>query len=100
MVLQVALLGGSILADGAEELPRVQVQFNVLLVVAAVCGLIVAVRAGQRFGPVVDLPGVPGHLMLVGCQVIAALALKGTLSCTQVKGQIQIWNNCRCFRIL
>lgn len=85
MVLQIALLGGSVLAEGAEELARVQVQLNVLLVVAAVCGFIVAVRTGQRFGPVVDLASVASDLVLVGCQVIAALTFKWTLSCRQVK---------------
>lgn len=100
MVLKIALLGGSVLADGTEELPRIQVQFNVLLVVAAVCGLIVTVGTGQRFGPIVDLASMPSYLMLVGCQVIAALAFKWTLSCTQVNGDIENWNNYRWFRIL
>lgn len=83
MVLQVAFLGGSILAEGAEELTRIEVEFDVLLVVAAVSGLVLAVRTGQRFGAVVDLPRVTRHLMLVGCQVITALTLEWTLSCTQ-----------------
>lgn len=67
VVLQVAFLGGGVLAKGAEELTRVEVEFNMLLVVAAVSGLVLAVRAGQRFGPIVDLSGVARHLMLVGC---------------------------------
>lgn len=95
VVLQIALLGGSVLAERTEELPRVQVQFDVLLVVAAVCGLIVTVWTGQRFGPVVDLASVPSDFVLVGCQVITALAFKWTLSCTQANGEIDIWNNHR-----
>lgn len=83
MVLQVAFLGGSVLAEGAEELTRIEVEFNVLLVIAAVGSLVLAVRAGQRFGAVVDLPGMTCHLVLVGCQVITALTLEWTLSYTQ-----------------
>lgn len=66
VVLQIAFLGCGILAKGAEELTRVKVEFNVLLVVAAVGSLVLAVWAGQRFGPIVDLSGVARHLMLVG----------------------------------
>lgn len=83
MVLQVAFLGGSVLAERTEELARVEVEFNMLFKVAAVCGLVVAVGAGKRFGAIVDLPGVAGHLMLIGCQVVTALTLEGTLTCTQ-----------------
>lgn len=57
-------------------------EFNVLLIVAAVGGLVLAVRAGQRLGAVVDLPGMACYLVLVGCQIITALTLEGTLSCT------------------
>lgn len=92
VVLQIALLGGSVLAEGTEELPRVQVQLHVLLVVAAVCGLIVAVWTGQRFGPIVDLASVPSDLVLVGCQVVTALTFERTLSCTQENRDIDIWN--------
>lgn len=81
MILQVAFLGGSIFAEWAEELSRVEVEFNVLLEVAAVCGLVVAVGAGKRFGAIVDLPSVTSHLVLVGCQVVTALALERTLTC-------------------
>lgn len=88
MVLQVTFLGGSVLAEGAEELTRIKVEFDMLLVVAAVGGLVLAVRAGQRFGAIVDLPCVTSHLMLVGCQVITALTLEWTLSCTQEGKQI------------
>lgn len=83
MVLQVALLGGGVLAQRAEELPGVEVELHVLLEVAAVGRLVLAVRAGQRLGAVVDLPGVAGHLVLVGCQVVTALTLEGTLACRQ-----------------
>ncbi len=58
-------------------------EFDVLLKVAAVCGLVLAVWAGERFGAIVDLSGVAGHLMLVGCQVITTLTLERTLTCTQ-----------------
>lgn len=54
-----------------------------LLVVAAICGLVLAVWAGQRFGPIVDLPGMASHLVLVGCQIIAAFTLEWTLTCTE-----------------
>lgn len=81
MILQVALLGGGILAEGAEELTGVEVELHVLLVVAAVGGLVLAVRARQRFGPVVDLAGVARHLVLIGCQVVTALTLERTLAC-------------------
>lgn len=83
MVLQVAFLGGSVLAERAEELARIEVEFDVLLEVAAVSGLVLAVWAGKRFGAIVDLPGVAGHLMLVGCQVVTTLTLERTLTCTQ-----------------
>lgn len=83
MVLQVAFLGGGVLAQGAEELTRIQVEFHVLLEVAAICRLVLTVRAGQRFGAVVDLAGVAGHLVLVGRQVVTALALEWTLTCAQ-----------------
>lgn len=83
MVLQVALLGSGVLAERTEELPWVQVQLNMLLEVAPVGRLVLAVRAGQRLGPVVDLTGMPGNLMLIGCQVAAALALEGTLTCRE-----------------
>lgn len=53
-----------------------------LLEVAAVRGLIIAVGTGKRFGAIVDLPSVTSHLMLVGCQVVTALALEWTLTCT------------------
>lgn len=82
MVLQVAFLGGGVLAERAEKLPRIEMQLDMLLEVAAVCGLVLAVRAGKRFGAVVDLPGVAGHLVLVGCQVITTLTLERTLTCT------------------
>lgn len=62
-------------------------EFDVLLEVAAVSGLVVTVGAGERFWPVVDLPGVAGHLMLIGCQVVTALTLERTLTCTQ-KGKM------------
>lgn len=68
-------------------------EFNVLLVVAAVGGLILTVRAGQRFGAVVDLPGMARYLVLVGCQIITALTLEGTLSC--MKGGKQMSIECR-----
>lgn len=82
MVLQVAFLGGGVLAERAEELTGIEVELHVLLEVAAVCGLVLAVWAGKRFGAVVDLPGVASHLMLVGCQVITTLTLKRALTCT------------------
>lgn len=77
MVLQVALLGGGVLADGAQELPRVHVQLHVLLEVAAVGRLVLTVRAAQRLGPVVHLTRVTRHLVLIGRQVAAAVALEG-----------------------
>lgn len=83
MVLQVALLGSRILAERTEELTGVQVELHVLLEVAAICRLVLTVWTGKRFGTVMDLPGMAGHLMLVGCQVITTLALEGTLTCTQ-----------------
>lgn len=90
MVLQVAFLGGGVLAERAEELTWIEVEFNVLLEVAPVCSLVLAVWAGERFGAVVDLPGVAGHLMLVGCQVITTLTLKRTLTgvSPHVAGQV------------
>lgn len=58
-------------------------KLHVLLEVAAVSRLVLAVGAGQRFGAVVHLAGVPGHFVLVSCQVGATLALEGTLTCKQ-----------------
>lgn len=81
MVLQVAFLGGSVFAEWTEELSRVEVEFDVLLEIAAVCGLIIAVGTGKRFGAVVDLPSVTSHLVLVGCQVVTALTLERTFTC-------------------
>lgn len=81
MILQVALLGSGIFAEGAEELAGVEVEFYVLFEVAAICRLVVTVGARQRFRPVVDLPSMAGHLMLIGCQVVTALTFKGTLTC-------------------
>lgn len=83
MVLQVTLLGGCILAEWAKELPWVEVQFDMFFVVAPVGGLIVTVEARQRLWAVVNLPGMAGYLVLVGCQVGTALTLKGTLTYTQ-----------------
>lgn len=83
MILQVAFLGGSVLAERADKLARIEVEFNMLLEVAAVGSLVLAVWAGKRFGAIVDLPGVAGHLMLVGCQVVTTLTLERTLTCTQ-----------------
>lgn len=92
MVLQVALLGSCILAERTEELTGVQVELHVLLEVAAVCCLVLAVWTGKRFGTVMDLPGVAGDLMLVGCQVITTLAFEGTLTCTQDgKNMLKYW---------
>lgn len=85
MVLQVALLGGGVLAERAEELPRVQVQLHMLLKVAAVCRFVLAVWAGKGLGTVVDLSGVAGHLVLIGGKVAAALTLKRTLTCREEK---------------
>lgn len=83
VILQVAFLGGSILAEGTEKLPRIEVEFNMLLVVAAISGLVLTVGAGKRFGTIVDLSSMSRHLVLVGCQVGTALALERTLTCTQ-----------------
>lgn len=80
MILQVALLGGGILAEGAEELTGVEMELHVLLVVAAVSGLVLAVWTRQRFWTIVDLAGVARHLMLIGCQVVTALTLERTLT--------------------
>lgn len=76
MILQVALLGCGVLADGAEELARVDVQLHVLLEVAAVSCFVLAVGAAEWFGSVVHLAGVAGHLMLIGCQVAAVIAFE------------------------
>lgn len=59
-----------------------------LLEVAAICRLVLTIWAGQRFGAVVDLAGMAGHLMLVGRQVVTALTLEWTLSCTQEDTQV------------
>lgn len=83
MVLQVALLGCRVLAKRAVELPRVEVELHVLLVVAAVGRLVLAVGAPKRLGPVVHLPGMPGHLVLVGRQVVAAVALERPFTCLE-----------------
>lgn len=82
MVLQVAFLGGSVFAEWAQELSRVEVELDMLLEVAAVCSLIIAIGTRKRFGAIVDLPSVTSHLMLVGCQVVTALTLERTLTCT------------------
>lgn len=58
-------------------------KLHVLLEIAAVGRLVLAVRAGQRFGAVVHLAGVAGDFMLVSCQVGAALTLEGALTCKQ-----------------
>lgn len=52
-----------------------------LLKVASVGRFVLAVGAGQRLGTVVDLASVTGHLVLIGCQVAAALTLEGTFTC-------------------
>ena len=83
MVLQVALLGSSVLAERAVELPGVEVQLHVLLEVAAVGRLVLAVGAGQRLGAVVHLSGMPRHLVLIGRQVVAAVTLEGPLACSE-----------------
>ena len=76
MVLQVAFLGGCVLANGAEELARVDVQLHMLFEVAAVGRLVLAVRAAQRLRPVMHLTRVTSHLVLIGCQVATAVTLK------------------------
>lgn len=66
VILQVTLLGGRIAADRAKELPRVDMKLYVLFVIAAIRCLVLAMWATQRFGAIVNLPGMASHLMLVG----------------------------------
>lgn len=80
---QVALLGGGVLAERTEELPRVQVELHVLLEVAAVRGLVLTERTGKRSGPIVNLAGVARHLVLIGCQVATAVTIERLLTCRQ-----------------
>lgn len=81
MVLQVAFLGRGVLTDGAEKLPWVDVQLHVLFEVAAVGRFVLAVRTVERLGAVMHLPGVTRHLVLIGRQIAAAVALEWSLTC-------------------
>lgn len=65
VILQVAFLGRSVLADRAHKLPRADMKLYMLLEVASIRCLVVAVWADQGLGPVVHLPRVPRHLVLV-----------------------------------
>lgn len=65
MILQVTLFGRCIITNRAEELARVDVELDVLFEIAAVSSFVVAVRADQRLRPVVHLPRMTSHLMLV-----------------------------------
>lgn len=88
MVLQVALLGCCVLAHRAKKLARVDVKLDMLFKVATVCCLILAVRAAQGLGSIVDLSGMAGHFVLVGCQVTAAVTFERPL--TYCKKSIRI----------
>lgn len=81
MVLQVAFLGCSIFTDGAKKLPWVDVQLHMLFKVAAVGCFVLAVRTIERLGSIMHLPGMTGHLMLIGCQIAAAVTFERSLTC-------------------
>lgn len=65
MILQVAFFRRCIVTDRAEKLAWVDVELHVLFEVAAVSGFVVTVRADQRLRPVVHLPRVTSHFVLV-----------------------------------
>lgn len=80
MVLQVTLLGGRVVTHGAVELPRVDVQLDVLLEVAPIGCFVVTVRAIKRFRPVVNLSCVSGHFVLIRGHIIALITFKWLLT--------------------
>lgn len=81
VVLQVAFLGCSILTDGAKKLPWIDVQLHMLFEVAAVGCFVLAVRTVEWLGAVMHLPGMPCHLVLIGCQIAAAVTFERSLTC-------------------
>lgn len=81
VVLQVAFLGRSILTDRAKKLPWIDVQLHVLFEVAPVGCFVLAVRTAEWLGAVMYLPGVTCHLMLIGCQIAAAVAFEWSFTC-------------------
>lgn len=81
MVLQVAFLGCSVVTDGAKKLPWIDVQLHMLFEIAAVGRFVLAVRTAERLGSVMHLPGVTRHLVLIGCQIAAAVAFERSLAC-------------------
>lgn len=81
MVLQVTFLGCSILADGAKKLPWIDVQLHVLFEIASVGCFVLAVRTVEWLGSVMHLSGVTRHLVLIGCQIAAAVTPERSLAC-------------------
>lgn len=80
MILQVAFFRRRIITNGAEELAWVDVELNVLFEIAAVGGFVVAVRADQRLRPVVHLPRVTSHFVLVRGHVAALVTFERLLT--------------------
>lgn len=65
VILQVAFFRRRVVTDGAEKLARVDVELNMLFEIAAVGCFVVTVRASQRLRPVVNLPRMSSHFVLV-----------------------------------
>lgn len=80
MILQVTFLGSSIVTDRAKELPGADMELHVLLEVASISCFVVAMGAGQWFGPIVNLSCVPRHFVLIGCHIVALLTFKRLLT--------------------
>lgn len=80
MVLQVALLGSCIVTHRAVELPWVNVQLHMFLEIAPVGCFVVAVWAVQGLGPIVNLPRMASHFVLIRGHVAALITFKWLLT--------------------
>lgn len=65
MILQVTFFRRCIITNRAEKLARVDVELNVLFEIAAVGSFVVTVWADQRLWPIVHLPRMTSHFVLV-----------------------------------